>query len=97
MNTTIDQAMAAFCRLAEVVITEGICDARADDPHRFATVPAEFDQGRAMRRLAVDYLAGGQVRVALQLLGSQRGAPHAVEMFSITVQGPVAGTSEGMH
>jgi hypothetical protein len=80
----------AFCGAAEYIITEGLQFARADDPHRFATLSREFDDGRAARRLQVDYLTGGRVRIAQLLIGTSDGEPKTVEVFSTMVQGPIS-------
>lgn len=81
---------AALCALADVVIGEGAELARQDDPHRFGTLAREFDGGTARRRLVMDYQPGGLIRIALELHGTRDAAPHLVELFSTTVQGPVA-------
>jgi hypothetical protein len=79
---------AALCFAAELVIADGVAHARVDDPHRFLTLAREFDDGKALRRLVVDYLAGGQVRISTQLHGTERGEPKVVELFSTLIQGP---------
>lgn len=83
-----EAAVNALCHAAELVIEAGAEFARADDPHRFATLPREFDGGKARRRLVLDYLAEGRIRVALQLIGTQGGEERAAELFATTVQGP---------
>ena len=92
-NAAIDAQIAAnphaaLCFAAELVIADGAAHARQDDPHRFATLAREFDDGKARRRLVVDYLAGGQVRISTLLHGTERGEPKVVELFSTVVQGP---------
>lgn len=90
MNHELEAAaVATLCQAADVVITCGAQYARADDPHRFASLPREFDGGMARRRLVLDYLAGGQVRIAMQLIGKQGGEERVAELFATTVQGPV--------
>lgn len=84
-------ALAALCHAADVVATFGVQHARRDDPHRFQTLGAEFDGGKARRALVLDYLAGGQIRVSQRFTGTREGAEHAVEVFSTLVQGPVDG------
>ena len=90
----LNQAVAAFCESAQYIIADGVEHARQDDPHRFATLPAEFDNGKAMRRLVVDYLSGGRIRIAQQFVGTKGGEEKVVELFSTMVQGP---TYEGAH
>lgn len=95
MNQELENvAVATLCQAAEIVMTCGAQYARADDPHRFASLPREFDGGKARRRLVLDYLAGGQIRIALQFIGTQGGEERAAELFTTIVQGPVA---EGMQ
>lgn len=82
-------ALAALCHSAEIVATFGAQFARADDPHRYASLPREFDGGKARRRLALDYLADGKIRVTLLFIGTQGGEERVAELFSTLVQGPV--------
>ena len=88
---TTELAVNALCNSAEATISYGVEFARADDPHRFATLPSAFDGGKARRRLVLDYLDGGQVRIALQFLGMQAGEERVAEVFAFTVQGPTQG------
>jgi|GEM_PF-4832355 len=88
-STTPTEALAALCASAEVVIAEGLAFARSDDPHRFASLPRDFDGGKARRRLVLDYLPAGRVRVALQLIGTQAGQERAAEVFATVLQGPI--------
>lgn len=88
MDVNINEVLTAFCSTAEIVIADGIEHARADDPHRLATLHAEFDQGKARRRLQLDYLGGGQIRITQLLLGTYNGEPKVIELFSTLVQGP---------
>lgn len=76
-----------LCRAADLAVNAGLAYARADDPHRFATLAQEFDNGRAARRLVLEYRAAGQVRVVLRLDGYKHGEPNTVEVFSTTLQG----------
>lgn len=76
-----------LCQVADAAVGAGLVYAQADDPHRFATVAQEFDEGRAVRRLVLEYQAGGRVRVALRLDGLQQGEPHSVEVFAHTMEG----------
>ena len=77
---------AALGQAADAAIDAGLAFAYADDPHRFSTVAQEFDDGRAVRRLVLEYLAGGRVRVVLRLDGRKAGDLHTVELFSTTLQ-----------
>jgi hypothetical protein len=79
----------AFCSAAEYIVNDGMRFARDDDPHRYATLPREFDDGRAVRRLQLDYISGGRIRIALLLIGTSGGEPKTIEVFSTMVQGPV--------
>lgn len=95
MNHELEAAaVATLCQAAEIVATCGAQYARADDPHRFASLPREFDGGKARRRLVLDYLAGGQIRIMLLFIGTQGGEERVAELFSTLVQGPVP---EGSH
>jgi hypothetical protein len=85
-----DPVIAEFCECAELIINEGLRRARSDDPHRFNTLHTEFDQGKARRQLAVDYLAGGHLRIALVLIGMSGGEEKIVQLFETIVQGPPA-------
>jgi hypothetical protein len=87
-------ALHALLEAADVVIACGAQHARADDPHRFGSLPREFDRGEAARRLVIDYQTGGRVRVAMELHGLQGGEHRVAELFGITLQGPV---DEGTH
>lgn len=84
----ITQHLAAFFPAAEAIIDNGLAYAREDDPHRFATLGREFDGGRALRRLTVDYLPEDRMRIALVFIGTNDGEEKEVEVFSATVQGP---------
>lgn len=87
----IEQHMAHFFASAEAIIYDGLQHARKDDPHRFRTMGREFDGGKALRRLQVDYLSDDRMRIALVFIGAQDGQEKAVEVFSTTVQGPRSG------
>jgi hypothetical protein len=87
--TTIDP-ITVFCQSAEFIINDGLAFARVDDPNQFHAVHKHFDQGKARRRLVVDYLAGGQLRIALVLIGTRDGEERIVQMFETLVQGPQA-------
>ncbi|MGX5650199.1 hypothetical protein ACWKW4_08085 [Hydrogenophaga borbori] len=89
--TTIEQALPAFFASAEAIIDDGLAHARADDPHRFATLGKEFDGGRALRQLRVDYLPENRMRIALVFVGTRESKAHEVEVFGTTVQGETAG------
>jgi hypothetical protein len=82
-------ALAALCHAADIVATCGAQYARKDDPHRYALLPREFDGGKARRRLVLDYLARGQIRITLLFIGTQGGEERVAELFSTLVQGPV--------
>lgn len=82
-----------LCRAADLVVADGLAYARADDPHRFATLPQEFDQGKAMPRLMLDYKADGKVQVTMLTVGTLKGATKMVEIFATTLQGPVPGAA----
>lgn len=88
-------AMNLLLESAEHVIAAGVQHARVDDPHRFATMPSEFDGGRARRRLQVDYLGDGRVDVSLLLLGQQGGEERAAVLFTTIVQAVAPGNAEG--
>lgn len=89
--TTIEHALSAFFASAEAIIDDGLAHCRADDPHRFATLGREFDDGRALRQLRVDYLPDERRRVSLVFIGTEDGEEKVVEVFSTTVQGEFAG------
>lgn len=78
----IDSHLAAFCASAEAIIADGVEHARADDPHKFNTLVGAFDQSEVRRRLVIDYLPGGQVRIALQLDDADR----TIEVFATTAR-----------
>lgn len=88
----IDTCLAAFLEGAKAIIVDGVAHSRADDPHKFATLVADFDAA-ARRRLVVDYLAGGQIRIALELSDETR----TVEVFATTVQGGPTDPSSSTH
>ncbi len=94
MSIDIQKAIDVMCKAAAIVVSEGIEFARTDDPHRFATLPAEFDRGLARQRLVLEYGPAGQVDIVLLFAGAWRGDEHVVELFRTTVQGP---TGEGAH
>lgn len=94
--STLDNAIfAALCQAADAAIDAGLAYARADDPHRFATLGRQFDAGRAAKRLVLEYLPGDRVRVVLRLDGRHAGEPAAVEVFSTTLQRGAEATSDG--
>lgn len=74
---------------ADLAIASGIQHARADDPHRLASIRRDFDAGKARPRLVMDYLPAGRVRLALEFHGTQGGEPRALEVFATILQGPV--------
>lgn len=84
-------AVDALCHAADAAIAAGVQYARVDDPHKVASLPREFDGGMARRRLVLDYLDGGRIRIALQFTGTKDGEDRVAELFSFTVQGPIAG------
>ena len=84
--TTIEQALPAFFASAEAIIDDGLTRCRADDPHRFATLGREFDDGRALRQLRVDYLVDERMRIFLVFFGTEDGEEKVVELFRTTVQ-----------
>ena len=94
-TTNLDEIEAAavdgLCHAADAVIACGVQFARSDDPHLVASLPREFDDGKARRRLVLDYLPGGQIRIALQFTGTLDGEARVAELFAFTVQGPIAG------
>lgn len=90
-----DTLFAALCQAADAAIAAGLAYARADDPHRFATLGRQFDGGRAVKRLVLEYLPGGQVRVAMRLDGTSAGDHAAVEVFSTTMQRGDEAPSDG--
>lgn len=85
----IERIINVMCKAAALVVVEGMEFARKDDPHRFATLPRDFDDGQACQRLALDYLPGGQVQVTLTLTGTHAGEAREIEVFRTMVQGPV--------
>lgn len=87
----LEQHMAMFFASAEAIIYDGMIHARQDDPHRFKTIGREFDNGKALRRLTVDYLQGDRMRIALVFIGTHGGQEKVIELFSTTVQGPHTG------
>jgi len=84
--------LETFFTSAEALITDGVSHSREDDPHRFKTLGREFDGGKAMRRLTVDYLANDRMRIALSFVGTEDGEAKEVQVFAFTVQGPHQGT-----
>lgn len=84
-------AVDGLCHAADAVIAAGVQYARVDDPHRVASLPREFDNGMARRRLVLDYLPAGQVRISLQFSGTLAGEDRLAELFAFTVQGPITG------
>ncbi|MBL0919367.1 MAG: hypothetical protein IBJ14_11735 [Hydrogenophaga sp.] len=88
---TLEKHLFAFFTSAETIIDDGLAYARVDDPHRFATVGEQFDDGKARRQLVVDYMTDGRARVSLLLVGAKAGEEVAIEMFATTVQGPSVG------
>lgn len=83
-------AVDALCHAADAVIACGVQFARVDDPHRVASLSHEFDGGQARRRLVIDYLPGGKVRISLQFIGTLDGEDRAAHLFAFTAQGPVS-------
>lgn len=94
MSPEIVHHLPAFFASAEAIIDDGLQHARDDDPHRFATIGREFDGGKALRRLAVDYLPDERMRISMVFIGTQGGEEKVVEVFSTTVQGPRAGVPQ---
>lgn len=88
-NNQILPVVATLCETAEIVIADGICRAREDDVHRFQTLHREFDQGLARRRLVLDYLPAGRIRIASELHGLKGGNEFSVEVSALVVQGPI--------
>lgn len=91
MSPEIVNYLPVFFASAEAIIDDGLQHARDDDPHRFATIGREFDGGKAVRRLVVDYLPDDRMRIAMVFIGTQGGEEKVVEVFSTTVQGPHSG------
>lgn len=87
----IEVHLEAFFASAEAIIDDGLQHARQDDPHRYRTMGREFDGGKALRRLQVDYLSGDRMRIALVFIGTKGGEELAIEVFSTIVQGPHSG------
>lgn len=83
---TDEHALSALLNAADAVVSDGVAHARQDDPHRFATLPREFDEGVAMRQLVIDYLANSEMRVSLHLVGYRAGKAHVVQVFATTVR-----------
>lgn len=97
MSSNDQKAMDAIQILleaADAVIADGVSHSRSDDPHRFATLHKEFDDGRARRRLVIDYAGSGTVRVSFHLSGTQQGEPIVCEVFGLNLQGPVPKAQE---
>lgn len=90
----LQSAYASLMHAADFIVSEGIEHARRDDPHRFATLAAEFDGGKAVRQLAITYKNGGQVEVQQLLIGTKGGEDKVVALFTTTLQGPA---TEGAH
>ena len=67
--------------------------ARTDDPHRVATIPAEFDDGRALRSIVVDTLGSTKRRIALRLTGTIESEEKVIELHAIVVDVPPAPTA----
>lgn len=65
---------------------DGVTRTRLDDPHRLATLPKEFDGGKAMRRLTVDWLSEGRIEIALSFVGLSGGQPKQVQVFATVVR-----------
>lgn len=92
-QNTITAAYNALLEAAETITTEGVEHARRDDPHRFSTLPGEFDDGKARRRLVIDYLGEGKVAVGLEFVGTREGEPIALQVFGTVLQGPDQATA----
>lgn len=91
--TLLQSAYSALLHAADFIVSEGIEHARRDDPHRFATVAAEFDGGKAVRQLAITYKNGGQIEVQQLLIGTKGGEEKVVALFTTTLQGKVEGST----
>ena len=82
-----DSSISLFLNAADAVIADGVAHSRLDDPHRLAQLRHEFDDGRAVPRLVVDYLANRQVRITQLMFGTWQGEPKSVQVFSVLAQG----------
>lgn len=91
MTNLLACAYSSLMHAAQYIVAEGIEHARRDDPHRFATLPGEFDGGKAVRQLAITFKNGGQVEVQQLLIGTKGGEEKVIALFTTTLQGPVEG------
>ena len=89
MNNLLESAYSSLMHAANYIVAEGIEHARKDDPHRFSTLPAEFDDGQAMRQLVIMFKNGGKVEVQQLLIGTKGGEQKVIVLFGTTLQGPV--------
>jgi hypothetical protein len=89
----LQSAYSSLLHAADFIVAEGIERSRRDDPHRLATLPSEFDGGKAVRQLAITYMNGGKVQVQQLLIGTKGGEEKVVAVFTTTLQGKVDGAT----
>jgi len=85
--------LEAFFYGTAAIVADGLGHARQDDPHRFARLAKEFDEGKAVVRLMVDDLNDGKIRVTQLLIGMHGGKRRVIQIFSTLLQGPHGGAT----
>ena len=84
--TTLEDAYGVLLNAARLIAEEGCQHARHDDPHRFATLAAAFDDGKAVPRLQITFLPAGRFEVSHVLTGTKGGQETAVAIFTTTLR-----------
>lgn len=77
-----------FFPAAAAIVDEGVAFARQDDPHRFASLKAEFDGGKAVPCLVIEGFGLPEQRIAVRFVGARDGQEKVVELFSFSVRMP---------
>lgn len=97
-HNTTDTAALLDALIAAAADWLNYCAARArrDDPHRWATLAAEFDGKRAVTDVSVRGVGAATITVEACLAGERNGEPHTVALHTLTVRCP-ADVEGGVH
>lgn len=89
-------ALDALIAAAADWLTYCAARARRDDPHRWATLAAEFDGKRAVTDVSVRGVGAATITVEACLAGERNGEPHTVALYTLSVRCP-ADVKGGVH
>lgn len=87
-NTTDTAALDALIAAAAGWLDYCAAHARRDDPHRWATLAAEFDGKRAVTSVSVRGIGSATIVIEACLAGERNGEPHFVALDSLAVRCP---------